>query len=191
MGNISQKWVECLIPFTSNYYGKITIKKINEKTKLPQQTISRILNNLVKENILSYEIHGKNKFFFLNKDYLEIILEIAESQKALNFKMNNKNISLIINELKEISESIIIFGSYASNKKDKNSDLDLIIIGKFNSKEINKMKKKYPIEINIHFFTQKDFIKKLKEKNPFLIEIKENHIFFGDISKLINLMKNG
>ncbi len=186
MGNLTQKWVEVLFPYLEDYFNKFTASEISRKTKLPQQTTSRILNNLVKLKLLNYESKGKNKYFYLDKNKREILLNVLESQKSLYFQLENK-FSLTISEILNFSEGIILFGSYASGKNKSGSDMDLIILGKSNFVEIKKIKEKQPIDLNEHYFSYSEFEKLIKNKDAFGIEILKNHILFGNVSKIVKI----
>ena len=192
MSNLTKKWVKALIPFTNNYLAKYTATELSKITNLPQQTISRSINTLCKNKILSYEIQGKNKLFFFNpnKQSTNMIFNILETEKSLNFILKLKKISIIINELLKCSEAIIIFGSYSSETHNKDSDIDIIILGKHNKKEIIKIKEKQIIKINEHYFTFSEFEKILNKKNTLAIEIYKNHLLFKNISKIVNIFLN-
>ena len=188
MSNITQKWVDVLKPFSCNYSDKISVSELARKSKMPQQTVSRILIKLIKLNIINYNIEGKNKKYYLDmsKKETKIIFGIIENQKALEFLYVNKVVAIIINELLDYCEAIIIFGSYSSGKFHENSDLDLIIFNG-NKKKLFKVKNKQTITINEHYTNYEKFEKLLKSKNPLTIEIQQNHIIFGDVSKIIEI----
>ncbi len=189
MSNITQKWVNILIPFSKNYNIKITGSKLSKLAKTPQQTVSRYLNKLVELNLLSYIKDGKNKSFYLDltKEKTKIIFNIIENHKSLSFLLDNKNIAPLINEISSFCESLIVFGSYSSKSNKKNSDLDIVIVGESDKQSIKKIKKKQTIEINEHYISYADLKKSLNEKKPLAIEIMHNHTFFGDASKLVKL----
>ena len=188
MSNITQKWVELLKPFSSDYSAKLSVSELARRTKIPQQTASRILKELIKLNMVSYEIEGKNKKYYLDirKKDTKIILSILENQKALGFQYKNKVVAITINELSDYCDSIIIFGSYASGKFHEKSDLDLVIFNG-NKRESMKIINKQTIKINEHYINYKEFEGLLKKRNPLTIEILQNHILFGDVSKIVNI----
>jgi len=188
LSNITQKWVDILIPFTNNYSGKYTASELEKLTQIPQQTISRVLNQLQELNLIQFKISGKNKYYYFNLDsnQSKIIIEILEQKKSIDFILIQPRINLIIEEILKVSDSIILFGSYANYQNNENSDLDLIIInGK--EDELKKIKKLNNIEINYQNIKHKDLKKSIKEKSPLSIEIKEKHIIFGDVSKLVKI----
>jgi predicted nucleotidyltransferase len=188
MSNITQKWVELLKPFSNDYSAKISASGLARKTKIPQQTASRILKELTKSNMINYEIEGKNKNYYLDirKKDTKIILDIIENQKSLEFQYKNKAIAIIINELLDYSDTIIIFGSYASGKIHEKSDLDVVI---FNGNKIKLIKviNKQTIKISEHYTNYEEFEELLKKRNPLTIEILKNHVLFGDVSRIVGI----
>lgn len=82
-------------------------------------------------------------------------------------------------------EIVIIFGSYATSKQTKSSDLDICIL--IENKEIEKKIKPYINEIKLnhtikldeHYITLKDFIKMLlREEENLAKQIFINHKLF-------------
>jgi len=187
--NITQKWVDLLMPFSDDYFSKQSASQLARKTKIPQQTASRILNKLAKANLINFVKEGKNKLFYFDfkNQNSKIMLNLIENQKTLKFQLKIKEISAIINELLKHCESIIVFGSYASGKFNKDSDLDIVILGKYDREEIRKIKQKQIIEINEHYVSYREFFKILKSRNPLSLEIMKNHVLFGDVSKIIDI----
>ena len=187
LSNITQKWVNLLIQFSNNYSAKLSASELARSSKIPQQTASRLLNKLVKFNLINYEKTGKNKLFYfdLEKQTTKIVLNLIEHQKALQFQLKIKEISVIINEILKYCESLIVFGSHASGNFSKESDLDIVILGKSNKEQIKKIKEKQVWEINEHYVSCSEFDKILKLRNPLSIEIMKNHVLFGDISRIV------
>lgn len=192
MSNITQKWVDVLMPFLGGYNLKLTASEISKKMKIPQQTVSRLLNQLVRKNLIQYNKQGKNKLFYLDleKCETEVMLNIIENIKSLNFLNKTKKVGVIVGSLLKYCDSIILFGSYASYKNNENSDLDLVV---FKPKDgFKKIVRQSVMDINPHYTTYKEFKKLIKGGNPLTIEILRNHILFGEVSKIIkNFIQNG
>ena len=64
MANIGQIWPDVLVPFVNDYNLKLTASDISRKTKIPRRTASRILEKLIKINLIRYDIDGKNKKYY-------------------------------------------------------------------------------------------------------------------------------
>ncbi|MCX6819640.1 MAG: nucleotidyltransferase domain-containing protein [Candidatus Aenigmarchaeota archaeon] len=189
MSNITQKWVNVLLPFTGNYGSKLSGTELAMLSKTPQQTASRHLNALVKQSLLDYEKQGRNKLYHFDhsKHSTKTIYEILENHKGISFQQKLKEVFAIINEMLGHAESLIIFGSYSAYSFDKSSDLDIVVIGKYNKREIKKMKQRQTIQINEHYVSYEDFGKLIKSKNPLAIEILKSHIIFGNVSKIVDI----
>ena len=192
MGIITQKWVKLLFPFSSNYHGKFSETELAKITNTPQQSASRYLKDLINQGIVTYDTQGRNKLLYLDFSKLSTLplMHTIESQKALEFSQKAQEATVIINEILTFCETIILFGSYATYKFDKQSDLDIVIMGKTDKNKIKSVKQKYPLQINEHYITSTEFAKTLKAKNPLATEITKNHILFGKISEIIRIMIN-
>ncbi|MBU3924282.1 MAG: nucleotidyltransferase domain-containing protein [Nanoarchaeota archaeon] len=193
MSNVTQKWVDVLIPFSSDYCGRYTASELARKTRIPQQTVSRIINGLMKINLVGYLREGKNKLFYLNLKMRNVLimLEIVENQKMLEFNIKNPKIALILEELMVYCDSIIVFGSYSSGGFDKKSDLDIVVFG---AKSVSKFKEKmrgFNIEINVHYSRYSEFLKTLRSGNALSLEIFKNHLIVGNVSKIVEVFANG
>ncbi len=174
--------------FLGDYFILLTGSFIAKKKKLNQKTTANYLYALEKEGILKSKVQGKNKNYFLNLDNKEILknyILAVEHIRAIEFYKKN----LIIKEISEkinghINGSALIFGSYAKDIQKKNSDLDILIIGKCNEKEIERIAKNYNTEINLKIYPklEKDFLTK---------EAVKNHIFIRNSELIIEELLNG
>jgi predicted nucleotidyltransferase len=150
--------------------NKTHLREISRKLNASPSTILRKINWLVKENVLDYNIEGKNKIFFIknnlkSKNYVYS----AEIHKLNNLLKQHPELGIIFEEIKKdfLKGMIILFGSYAKETPKKDSDIDLYLETKD-----NKIKEKL-----------KDISSKLSIKigkfdtNSLLIkEIIKNHI---------------
>ena len=186
LANISQNWLNILIPFSYNYNEKFSGSELSRILSTPQRSVARYLSQLDENNLLKFEIRGKNKFYYLDLENkkIKILMNLLENQKSLKFQLKNSKIAVIINEFLDNGEGVILFGSYACGKEDVKSDLDLVV---FNSKNTDKIKSHYSIEINVHEIKYSEIKKILDEKYPLALEILNNHILFGDVSKMVDI----
>ena len=127
--------------------------------------------NLITLNIESYSLFS----------YFSLIDLEKLDKKILPLLKDVKNVVLEKNSF----FSLAVFGSYAENKFNKNSDLDIVII--FENKnseeliksEINSIKRKSLIPIDLHFFSKKDFLDMIFSKKQTLgKEIVNNFLAF-------------
>lgn len=191
MFNVGQRWSDVLGAYLNEYSVKLSASDIARKIGFERRTVSRVLSQLVKLNLIKYKILGKNKLFYLDLENpkSKILLEIAENKKSLDFCLHNTEVFLAIKDLSDVCSSVIVFGSYASGKSKKNSDLDLVVFECKDKKKIKQIKENHLININEHYVGYSEFLKLLKKKQALSLEILSNHIIFGDVSKIVNLFK--
>ena len=123
---------------------------------------------------------GKERYFFLEKDnpvlehYRQIFLKTHGIEKRLKDMLSN------IKGLKEA----YIFGSYASNKMDSSSDIDILAIGSHSVLELQRLiaksQKDTGREFNVTNLSLKEFEAKKKDKDSFI-----NSVFKTKTIKLI------
>ncbi len=94
-----------------------------------------------------------------------------EDREKIYLKLN-----AFLNDLKQKFpiKSIYVFGSFASGNIHEGSDIDLIIIGNFKERFIERIGKileltDLPIEPLV--YTENEFDDMIKNKNPFILEI--------------------
>lgn len=164
-----------------NYFLLNPEKKryINELALLLSEdpkNVYRKLQDLEKEGILKSEFLGKQRYFYLNKNY-----PLLNEYKAIFFKKSGfeQKLKGALKKIKGINEAYL-FGSYAKNKMDNNSDLDLLVIGSHSlidvQKLIIKFQKEIGREINVINLSNEEFKKKKKNNNPFIKNIFSNKI---------------
>jgi len=157
--------------FFLNETEKFYINELAEKIKEDPANVHKKLIELKKEGVFSDEFLGKERYFFLNpqypflKEYKKIILKGFGFEKILKEKLG---------KLKGI-ESVYIFGSYAENKLFLESDIDVLIVGDFDTLSVQKVileaQKLTGREINSIELTKKEFEKRKKKKDEFLVDI--------------------
>ena len=157
--------------FFLNEKEKFYINELAEKIKEDPANVHKKLIELKKEGVLSDEFSGKERYFFLNtkypflKEYKKIILKRLGFEKILKEKLN---------KLKGI-DSVYIFGSYAKNRLSLESDIDILIVGDFDTLKLQKtlleIQKLTGREINSIELTKKEFEKRKKKKDELLADI--------------------
>lgn len=180
------KHLEVLALFLGDYNRQFYLREISKLTKIPLKTTQNIIFNLEKERILKSAISGKNKYFRLNLDNVQTKLYILQSEiyRTSLFIDKYPLFKIFLDEIKT-NIPIVVFGSFAKFKADKNSDLDLLII--------SKDKQKLPTHLlayKIHEIrlSELDFINALEKQEILLKEVQENHIILNNHSFYINIM---
>jgi len=140
-------------------------------------TVLRKINELIRENIVDYNLEGKNKVFFIKnnlkaKNYV-YSAEIYKLNKLLN---KHKELSIIFEEIKKNFSKgmIILFGSYAKGSEKSDSDID-IYLETVSNKIKNKVKEiNSKLSIKIGEF----------DLNSLLIkEIIKNHVIIRGVEE--------
>ena len=150
-----------------SYYLRELARLIGKKPGVFQRDI----NKLVENGILKSNYQANSRFFKLNKEY-PLYKEIKSIfSKTIGVE---KKLQDALNGIKNI-EIAFIFGSFAKNREDSFSDVDLMIIGNPDEDllvaKISKIESLIDREINYHIFSSTDWRKKSKEKNSFLENI--------------------
>lgn len=157
--------------FFLNGKERFYINELAEKTKENPANVYRKLINLKEEGILLDEFRGKERYFFLNKnfpflkEYKKIILRGLGFEKILKDKLK---------KIKGV-KSVYLFGSYAEDKLSSESDIDILVVGDFNGLTLQRalieVQESTDREINSIELTEKEFEKRKKEKDPLLKDI--------------------
>ena len=108
--------------------------------------------------------------------------ELCWPDNFINRKSNKivkRFINLIIKKFN--LKKIIIFGSFARGDYHKGSDLDLIIVGEFKERFIDRIGKilelnNSDLEIDVMVYTEEEFKKMIQERRPFIQQALEEGI---------------
>ena len=181
----NNRQLEILFLLRGNYKREFYLREISKLTKIPLKTTQNLLKELEESRILQSKIHGKNKYFSLNLGNIQTKLFMLHTElyTTAQFLEKYTQFKTFLKELKT-NNTIIIFGSFAKFNANKNSDVDLLLIGK---------KEKLPSHIlpnKIHLINlaEINFIKALEKQEPFIKEIQENHIILNNHSFYVNVM---
>jgi uncharacterized protein len=159
-----------------NYYflnpkQKKYINELARMLDLDPKNTHRKLVELEKEGVLESEFMGMQKYYRLNvgfpliKEYKQIFMKTAGLEETLRTILSNVN---------GIMEGYV-YGSYAKDKMDSLSDIDVLVIGNHSVLELEQLitvlQKETGREINVVNLDRKEFSKKLKDKNSFISEV--------------------
>jgi predicted nucleotidyltransferase len=162
--------------FFINDSAKKYINELAKILKVNPANLDKKLKELEKEGVLASETSGNQKYFYLNKRYPLL----KEVKKIYNAKYGlEKLLTQSLGSLKNLEE-IYIFGSYAKNQLEAESDIDLLLIGSHSSLEakrkIASLQDYLQREINIVDMTRNDFKQRQKIKDEFITNIFKNKI---------------
>ncbi len=156
---------------------------VNELAKLlavDPKNLYRKLRELEQEGILQSEFWGKQRYYSLNKkypllkDYRHIFL------RTIGFE---KQLTSVLQKISGVKVAYL-YGSYAKNKMDASSDIDVLAVGKHSSlvlqRAISQLQKQVSREINVINLTPAELAAKKRTHNPFI-----KHIFSGKYLKIL------
>lgn len=172
--------------FYTNPDSRYYLRELERCLNIPVSMIRKELLSLERAGIFSSSKKGNLSYFFINKSY-----PLFEEMKSIVFK--TIGIRGLLKEalfgIKGI-DTAFIYGSFAKNEENAKSDIDLFIIGEVNEDKlvmgIRKLEEALKREINHNLYSKNDFMRKKKEKNPFISEILEGAKIFlvGDSNGL-------
>lgn len=173
----------------------ININSLIKKVRASPNSVLNYVNKLcafglIKEEILSGEkkIHMRILKPNFDNDFSKIFYSLVETDKKLLFFEKYKKLKPHFVQLGDIInkniEFVLVFGSYARFAATKDSDLDILIVGKIDRKKIQRIREIFITmgpEPSIKFETFKSFLK--NRKKPLYQNIlKEHVILFGELN---------
>jgi predicted nucleotidyltransferase len=157
--------------FFLNPHESLYVNELARKLSLDKRNLVKKIRELEGEGLLKSRLHGNlklysiNKRFPLYKEYKNIVL------KTIGFEEKLKR---LLEEVPGIRRAYI-YGSYADNKMDVHSDIDLLVIGDHKiillQKKISRLQREIDREINMVNMDNNEFSRRLKRKDPFLANI--------------------
>lgn len=180
----------------SNKEKEFTIRAISKNISVDYKTVYIVIKKLTKSNVVVAKKAGQTVLCKINQRRYNVDILRAESIRKEEL-LRNKDLYVLHNNIKEdIKEPffiLLLFGSYASGKQRKGSDIDLMLIAdsesvKKNAKQIISL---LPLEIHLVDFSVAEFLSMLKttEFNVGKEAMNNNIILFG-IEDYYRLMEN-
>lgn len=176
---------DILTLFFCNPSNKYYIRQIQRLLGYSVGNIAREIMKLNKDDLFLTEREGNLVYYKLNHDH-----PLYNEIKSIMMKSSG-----IVQRIKEVLSSIksidiaFIYGSFPTNEAKTTSDIDVMIIGNPDSKEIvNRLRvleSKFDREINFTLYTKDEFLEK-KDKIEFLKEVmkKKKIPLLGNINEI-------
>ena len=186
-----------LAPFLSDYRARFHGRQLAGMLSMSHVTIAWTLKRLEKDNILRAEQEGRNKKYFLNlgnistKDYIgqaESLKTGAFCERHFIFKKMREEFTLFIFR----DTPVVLFGSYAKGSQTEESDVDILVLGNGNARNVIKALKEFgerhKKKLQIQTMTQKDFESGLMERDTLIMEILKNHVILNNVPVIIDIL---
>lgn len=130
--------------------------------------LSRELRALEIEGVFTSLVRGRSKFYSLDKKY-------PPFTELKNMIFKTEGVEGALSRITLAYEGIkcaFIYGSYAKGKDNKDSDIDLVVIGDFPrddfTRKIRQLESRLGRDINFNSYTEAEFEKEKKKKGGFL-----------------------
>jgi predicted nucleotidyltransferase len=151
--------------------AQIYVNEMARRLDLDPGNLTRKLKELEEEGILKSDLRGKQRYYALNtthplfKEYKRIILKTVGLEHLL------KEALLKVPGI----QTACLFGSYARNRMDSASDIDLLIVGTHDTVEVQRkiasIQKSVDREINVVSMSPREY-RNPKKKHPLLQAIQ-------------------
>lgn len=172
--------------FFTNPESEYYLRELERILDIPVSMIRKELLRLEEAGIFTSSRKGNLVYFSLNKSY-----PLFHEMKSMVFKtIGIKGLLKSIFEKTKAVEAVFIYGSFAKNEENAQSDIDLFIMGNIEEgvllTEVRRLEKVLKREINYSLYTRHDFKEKKKEKDPFISDLLANPKIFilGDKNAL-------
>ncbi len=160
--------------FYEDKRAKIHLRSIARKTGLNENSATRFLEGLRKNNLLKYEKEGNLKKYSIEKNSRTyLIFSMFDTEKFNRLPSLRKNsITYFFEKLEEKPIILILFGSTSKETYEKESDIDLLLIvnGKIKTEKAeNYAEAQTGIRISCFQIAYSDFIREIKIKEDKVI----------------------
>jgi len=169
----------------SNKKEEFTIRAISRNIKIDYKTVYLIVKDLIENRVISAKKAGQTILCLINQKEFNADVFRAELIRREEL-LKNKNFSVLHSYFEDIKNPffiLLLFGSYASGKQRKSSDIDLMLItdDKSVNKKIRDIISLVPLKIHLVDFTSEEFLSMLKttEFNVGWEAADNNIILFG------------
>lgn len=168
---ITEKQLKTFEIFAKKPFAEYTLKQIKELSKeKSNNALSIAMKRFRKENLLNEQKVGKSSLFTLNLNNDLVYYYIALANHLRLNNLAHRTIRMIKESVGKHTNfySIVVFGSYATQDKKKESDLDIAIfietekLRKETQRALNSVELKSVLKLDGHVITKDEFLEMLK-----------------------------
>ena len=192
---ITNNIFKILTLYRSDYSSSLHIRAMAKLMETSHVALLPYLKHLEKLKILNSENAGRNKQYTLNKDNILTKYYLMTTEELVTIDYLEK--TFLIKKLAEhlntldISNPLILFGSYAKGYATEESDIDLFGIGKLTETlqtHIKKFEAVYGKKINLKTATAENFNAGLRSGDILIREVVANHIVISNPDPFVTLL---
>ncbi len=171
-----------------------TIRELAKGIKADYKIVHTAVKRLIDKKLIGEKRVGKSlQLKILNKLSKEVLMVEIERREEM---LKNKSLKIMMNSLlqnlNQVNLIILLFGSYANKKADKNSDIDLMFVVPDIKieKKIDDAVSILPLKIHALVFSEEQFKNMLfsREINVVKEAVKNNIVLYG-IEQYYSLIK--
>jgi len=147
------------------------LREIAKKTGLPVRAVERTVKKLVDIGLLRRDHRGNSVYFSVNREF-----PILPELKAIILKTVGLGDRLreALSEEQGV-EAVFIYGSYAKDQEDLESDVDLFVVGSVSPRaltpSLSRLEANLARPLNATVFTHQEIRRRLKGKDPFIASV--------------------
>ena len=155
--------------FMENRDKEFTMKQVSEELKINYRIAYQEIKTLEGKNLIKIKKIGNSNVCSFNYAFNELSMQAEAIRKEELLK--DKNLKVIHKRIMETEYPfyiLLVFGSYSSKTRTKNSDIDICLISDNETvkKSISSILEQIPLNIHFIDFTPKEFISMLGIRKP-------------------------
>lgn len=157
--------------FFINPGESLYVNELSRKLRLDKRNLVKKLKELQSEGILASEMRGNLKLYTINTEY-----PLYKEYKRIVYKTFGveANLKKALRAVEGIKEAYL-YGSYASDAMSAHSDIDVLVIGNYDmrvlQRAINKLQSEIDREINVVNMDEVEFKKTMRRKHSFVVDV--------------------
>ncbi len=192
---ITNNIFEILSFYRTDYSASMHIRAMAKLIGTSHVALLPYLRLLEKLKILNSEKAGRNKQYTLNKGNVSTKYYLLATEELVTIAYLGK--IFLIKKLAEhlnnidISNPLILFGSYAKDYATEESDIDLFSIGKLTENQqshIKKFEAAFGKKINLKTATIENFNAGLRTGDILIKEVVANHIIISNPDPFVTML---
>ena len=155
----------------ANRSARFYVREMARRLNVDSTNLSRELARLEREGLLRSEIEGRQRYYRVNSRYpnLRAVFSLLQGTVGL--------VPTLKRDLEDVSgiESAYLFGSFAKQEADSESDIDLLIVGEPNGASlaaaVASLERSLNREVSYTVLHPRELHRKLADKDPFLSDV--------------------
>ncbi|MCX6741852.1 MAG: nucleotidyltransferase domain-containing protein [Candidatus Pacearchaeota archaeon] len=154
--------------FLENSYEEFYLRELSKKLKISVFAVKKYADYLLKEGLIQEERKGNLRYFKANLENL--FFKHLKISRNINLITKSGLVEFLKENLSNVS-SIVLFGSVARGENNKESDIDINIIGKEKTLDLEKFEDKLNKKINLHVLSWSEWNAKVKKDSAFYFDV--------------------